>query len=74
MYITISAKKYQIADFEAIIYKHKADFASSTELTVLGGGAPEAAQLINERNGAAQIRGAPNGAKAGHNGAGKGWL
>eukprot|EP00435_Cladocopium_sp_Y103_P059889 s216_g21.t1 len=48
----------------AIIYKHKADFASSTELTVLGGGAQEAAQIV-ERNGAAQIRGAPNGAKDG---------
>lgn len=62
-------KKTQVADFEAIIYKHKADFASSTELTVLGGGAQEAAQVLNERNAAARIGGkAPNGAKAGHRG------
>ena len=53
---------------EAIIYKHKADFASSTELTVLGGGAPEAAELINDGHGAvvtASSGKAPNGAKAG---------
>ena len=63
-------KNPKVADFEAIIYKHKADFASSTELTVLGGGAQEAAQVLNERNAAARIHGgkAPNGAKAGHQG------
>lgn len=52
----------------AIIYKHKADFASSTELTVLGGGAPEAAELINDGHGAvvtASSGKAPNGAKDG---------
>ena len=62
-------KNPKLPDFEAIIYKHKADFASSTELTVLGGGAQEAAQLLNERHAAARIGGkAPNGAKAGHGG------